>query len=422
MPAVGAGSARPEMGNTNIHSGRQTLPLRWAGESSLTTNSPTRQLANLPTIGSTVQPANALTNQCFNETDWGVGMVISHETLLEKLNELDIPPTIEERCAELKCWQEDETGLWGLKRNRRVLTKAEYVTVFDIKEGMAAVRFQDYTCGVVNETGNVLWKQDKYLSMRFARNRFVVVTSTGGKEGYVDLYNFCLYHEKPEIKRWGDFELLEVKGSYRSRTMTPCCIGIEDSYIFDKGYYLKISRPGRESICLLEGEHTDYYLFQRCLADRSIIVSDKEKNYYHVNPNRTKVLIGHNRSTEEGKACRKEIDRLSEEAQAKRIRKSEEKKRTLFEKHHYTEPFQSGIKWGLKMDGRIIVPPIYRHVMPPVGNYCAVEMNYSQWGIIAIDGTILVEPKYREVVINEDHTALLTLVTGKKRVIKLNIQ
>ena len=42
--------------------------------------------------------------------------------------------------------------------------------------------------------------------------------------------------------------------------------------------------------------------------------------------------------------------------------------------------------------------------------------------IIAIDGTILVEPKYREVVINEDHTALLTLVTGKKRVIKLNIQ
>ena len=126
--------------------------------------------------------------------------------------------------------------------------------------------------------------------------------------------------------------------------------------------------------------------------------------------------------TIEGKACRKEIDRLSEEAQAKRIRKSEEKKRTLFEKHHYTEPFQSGIKWGLKMDGRIIVPPIYRHVMPPVGNYCAVEMNYSQWGIIAIDGTILVEPKYREVVINEDHTALLTLVTGKKRVIKLNIQ
>ena len=36
-------------------------------------------------------------------------------------------------------------------------------------------------------------------------------------------------------------------------------------------------------------------------------------------------------------------------------------------------PFQIGGKWGLKLDGRIIVPPIYRTIQAPVGKYCAME-------------------------------------------------
>jgi hypothetical protein len=48
-----------------------------------------------------------------------------------------------------------------------------------------------------------------------------------------------------------------------------------------------------------------------------------------------------------------------------------------------------------------------------------VEKNYSQWGIIAIDGTILVEPKYPKVSIEKNGTALLTQVTGKQMTIKL---
>jgi len=77
------------------------------------------------------------------------------------------------------------------------------------------------------------------------------------------------------------------------------------------------------------------------------------------------------------------------------------------------------MKWGLKVGGRVTVPPIYRNLRPPVGAYCAVEKNYSQWGIIALDGKVVIEPKYPEVSIGENGTAVLTSVTGKTIAVKL---
>ena len=38
------------------------------------------------------------------------------------------------------------------------------------------------------------------------------------------------------------------------------------------------------------------------------------------------------------------------------------------------------MKWGLKLGERIIVPPKYRKILPPVGYYCAYEENACQWG------------------------------------------
>ncbi len=46
-----------------------------------------------------------------------------------------------------------------------------------------------------------------------------------------------------------------------------------------------------------------------------------------------------------------------------------------------------------------------------------MEKNYSQWGVVAIDGTILIEPKYPEVTIGNNGRVTLTYVTGKKETI-----
>ena len=77
------------------------------------------------------------------------------------------------------------------------------------------------------------------------------------------------------------------------------------------------------------------------------------------------------------------------------------------------EPFQIGSKWGLRQDGRILVPPIYHSVEAPIGLYSVMEAYPGFWGVIAIDGRVEVEPRYEKVVLHEDGTADLTSASGK---------
>ena len=120
--------------------------------------------------------------------------------------------------------------------------------------------------------------------------------------------------------------------------------------------------------------------------------------------------------------CRTAVDRISRQAQETRRALDTEKKEKrlrLLDKSGDAVPFRSGMKWGLKIGGRVTVPPVYRNVRPPVGRYCAVEKNYRQWGVIAIDGTMLVEPKYQEIDIGNNGMAVLTFVTGEKVSVRL---
>ncbi|MBQ8360795.1 MAG: ATP-dependent helicase, partial [Bacteroidaceae bacterium] len=89
------------------------------------------------------------------------------------------------------------------------------------------------------------------------------------------------------------------------------------------------------------------------------------------------------------------------------------------EEYRKAVPYRSGMKWGLKVGNRMTVPPIYRNIRPPIGKYCAVEKNYSQWGVISIDGSILIEEKYPDVSVEQDGTVWLTSVTGKRTRVKL---
>ena len=91
----------------------------------------------------------------------------------------------------------------------------------------------------------------------------------------------------------------------------------------------------------------------------------------------------------------------------------------LLEKPYEAHPFRSGMKWGLKVGERITVPPIYRSMRLPVGKYCAVEKNYGQWGVVALNGTLMIEPKYADIEINPQGIVIGTKVTGRKERMKL---
>ena len=119
------------------------------------------------------------------------------------------------------------------------------------------------------------------------------------------------------------------------------------------------------------------------------------------------------------------MERLKEEAgrragiaQRKQLQEEEQKRLKRLEEIRDALPFRMGMKWGLKLGERIIVPPKYRKILPPVGYYCAYEENACQWGIMALDGKVVVEARYQKVDIECNGTVHLTVIPGKVKTIK----
>ena len=347
--------------------------------------------------------------------DAGVGLVVSHDVLLEKLSELERPAVTGQKRTGLKAWQDGDTGWWGLKRGRHKVTEAEYITVFDMREGMAAVRFGNHDCGLVDEEGKVVWRRKSCLSMKFVRNRLLRISLEGGKENYVDLCNLNIYTDKPEIRRYGNFELLEVGHKCYSRTERVYVSGTDYAglVVSDRGGLLSIHESVEHSYCLLDGDNKDYYRIHCWLEDKSAVISDREGRCYRTTKEGEKVYVG-------GMEVLHEMTgRMDRQISRDRMADEERKRQEIREEYRKAVPYRSGMKGGRKVGNRMTVPPIYRNIRPPIGKYCAVEKNYSQWGVISIDGSILIEEKYPDVSVEQDGTVWLTSVTGKRTRVKL---
>lgn len=376
------------------------------------------------------------------EHDDGMEIIVSHDKLLSGIvgqgrAQTDAPP---KKLPGLRAWQDEKSGLWGLQQGEKKRTEPIFVTVFDVQYDMAAVRFRDNHCGVVSADGEKVWESGHCLSMRFSKNFFLTIRTAERKFRFVDLRSLQMYHERPEVKRFWGVELLKMGNIYYSRTrkryvndqhLNSDCISDYRFYVTIFDYKVPTSCCIQNSctdgyqggyVCLLSGDDESFYYVYRWLADGSIIVTDGIGKYYHVAEGKGKEYIGCCDSVESGNRCRDAIEHISRRAQG--VRRNLETKKTkqrmkLPDDCEKAVPFRSGMKWGLRVGERITVPPVYRNVKPPVGKYCAVEKNYSQWGIITVDGTILVEPKYQEIDIGNNGMAVLTFVTGKKVAIKL---
>ena len=361
------------------------------------------------------------------ETDCGMMLVVSHNELLSRLGEWSLLPSQSSPVPILKAWQEEESGKWGLRRGKRVCTAPIYNKVYDTTAHQAAVAFSDRQCGLVDESGTVLWQEENIRSMKFVRNNFLKVKLRDGSNSYVDLCNGKSYARQPIVKSYGSFEVLMLQENCYTRTKRPYVYHSGDGYLiiremeFYLGFY-EYAGNGRDvsrRYCILRGDGEDYYSIHSVLSDGSLIVHDPDARYYRVEKGQGKELIGSSRTIEEWKACKEEIDRLSSRVMHRSTGIVEEIEESGAKSDVCAEPYRLGNKWGVKAAGRIIVPPIYRSVRPPVGNYCAVEKNYHQWGVISLDGRVLIEPKYPDVTLSSDGTALLQYVTGRKERVRL---
>ena len=258
--------------------------------------------------------------------DAGVGLVVSHDVLLEKLDEWRAPFVIqEENRMPLKVWMDKESGKYGLRRGKVRLAEAIYNKVYEMREGRMAVQFDDGSCGVIGLEGNVLWKRNTtYLAMRFVKDHFLCTRTPDGKVGWLDLYSLRHYGHKPEVKHYRETELLKVNGNYYTRTKRcyMCRANDECVEMLDYGFHLDVmelaghllSDPPR--YCILKDDHETYYRLHRRLADRSIIISDMEGNCYHVTPEGEKARIGNERTKETMENCKTNIMRVVRQTDA----------------------------------------------------------------------------------------------------------
>ena len=186
------------------------------------------------------------------------------------------------------------------------------------------------------------------------------------------------------------------------------------------------ARWGHDCVCLLANDNDTYYRYCGMLSGGSIVIVDNVGKYYIVEEGRGKKYI----ACENPKTADENFDvvipRLKAEA-AKRTnmmvaeerRTNERKRMARLEMMKTAVPFKSGMRWGLRQGGKVVVPPVYRNIQPPVGYYCAVEVSPCRWGIIMLDGKVVVEAGYSKVVINGDGTARLTVFPGKEKVVEL---
>ena len=371
-------------------------------------------------------------------------VVITHSQLIDAIKNKESAVSEKEAYPSLKAHYDRQSGLWGLRRGERMTAKPQYVEVFDTKGDWAAVRFEDHRMGIVDDSGEPRIRIDCYRKLKFLKEDIIAVTDNNGNEFYIDLKVNRTYKEKPAIVSFGSVELLRVGDVFLSRTKKPYATmrGLDINSIYFYGFYLKIPdyRAPRDCklvdavwstlfdvfACLLEGDDEEVYWCCGHLADRSIVVMDGNGNYYHVEKGKKKQYIACNAPQPGEEDFDTVVGRLKEEAMQRAEKtyqqqqlEEEQKRQKRLEEIRDVLPFQMGLKWGLKLGERIVVPPKYRKILPPVGYYCAYEENACQWGVMALDGKVVVEARYQEVDIECNGTVHLTIIPGKVKTIKL---
>ncbi len=371
-------------------------------------------------------------------------MVMEHGRLLSSIREQALPDEKEQSpSCRLRAFVDKETGLWGLEKGDEMLPDASFKEVLSIKGRFAVGRLRNGCVRVLNDTGALVAELGHCREVRFLKDDLLQVRHAGNSVSYVDLRNGRCYAVRPRVLRYGSIELLQVNRTYYSRTRQVYAntCGLPSSSIVWMGFYVKMydgrvpSRCRRmedggfccePQVCLLEGDEERAYYLSGRLPDQSIVVMDEEGRYYHVEKGHGKRYVACNRPSDRSEDFDEAVAllrRQADERVEKRLREEkceyERKRQRIISRSVEAVPFQIGVKWGLRTAERILIPPVYRRILHPVGGYCAYQDSSCQWGVLAVDGRIIIRARYMEVEIDRDGTARLTLVPGKMETVKL---
>lgn len=333
-----------------------------------------------------------------------------------------------------------------------------YREFVDSKGEFAIIKLPNGKMTVVNRQGEQVLEPSDYYDMKLLNGNILFYRPRRKTVCYYDLLARAVIDEDihakdaPKVITINGWELVEYNGLFRSRTYENFALPYRPSQydLLNRGHYLiyhnnysvgsgcqvwyyyeggdgLMRKDSIESkdVCFLRNDYEHVYWLCAKLYGRNIVVMDSKQDYYLVDSNLKKTYIGCNQPKNEKEDLNVVMLRLGKKyyhemvLQKKKMEASE--MLLLHEKSEagHVELYQAGKKWGVKVDGKVIVPPLYHRIAQPVGAYCAFEQVPRHWGVMTLKGKVIVDAKYEKVEIRDNGIAVVTGITGKTQTINL---
>ena len=341
--------------------------------------------------------------------------------------------------------------------HEELLQTIQYREFVDSKGEFAIIKLPDGKMTVVNRQGEQVLEPGDYYDMKLLDGNILFYRPRRKAICYYDLLAKAVIDdgtnvaETPHVVNIKGWEFIEYNDIFMSRTQEefslPYC---PSQYDFQNyGYYMifrfRPSAPGCQvwyhyeggegkmrmsneesrNVCFLRNDYEHVYWLCAVLYGDCIVVMDRKEDYYLVDSNLKKIYIGCNNPKNEKEDLNFVMPRLGKKYYKEAMLQKKEMEASemllLHEKSEAgnVELYQAGKKWGVKVDGKVIVPPLYHSIAQPVGAYCAFEEIPRHWGVMTLKGKVIVDAKYEKVEIRDNGIAVVTGITGKTQTINL---
>ena len=341
--------------------------------------------------------------------------------------------------------------------HEELLQTLQYREFVDSKGEFAIIKLPDGKMTVVNRQGEQVLEPGDYYDMKLLDGNILFYRPRRKAKCYYDLLAKAVIDdgtnvaETPHVVNIKGWEFIEYNDIFMSRTQEDFSLPYHPSqYDFlNYGYYMifrfRPSAPGCQvwyycegdegkmrmsneesrNVCFLRNDYEHVYWLCAVLYGERIVVMDSKEDYYLVDSNMKKTYIGCNHPKNEKEDLNFVMPRLGKkyyhEAMLQKKEMEANEMLLLHEKSEagHVELYQAGKKWGVKVDGKVIVPPLYCSIAQPVGAYCAFEQIPNHWGVMTLKGKVIVDAKYEKVEIRDNGIAVVTGITGKTQTINL---
>ncbi|HAW83247.1 MAG TPA: hypothetical protein DCX05_04625 [Prevotella sp.] len=342
--------------------------------------------------------------------------------------------------------------------HEELLQTIQYREFVDSRGEFAIIKLPDGKMTVVNRQGEQVLEPGDYYDMKLLDGNILFYRHCRKEVCYYDLLSGAIIddgpnvYDVPKVVTLEGWEFIKYGDVYMSRTYEhfswPYCPSKYDlfnfgdyliyryNYLVDSGcqewyYYeggnglMMKATIDSNRVCFLRGDYEHVYWKCATLRCGCIVVMDSKQDYYLVDSYLKKTYIGCNNPKNENEDLNFVMPRLGkkyyDEMMLQEKKKESSEMLLLHEKSvtGHVELYQAGKKWGIKMDGKVVVPPLYRSIAQPVGAYCAFEEIPSYWGIMTLKGKVIVDAKYEKVEIRDGGIAVVTDITGKTQTIHL---